>query len=412
MTNVWLLGLVSMLTDVSTEMVYPLLPLYLMEVLGGSPTILGLIEGVAESLAGLLRVISGHMSDRLGRPRLLAIGGYSLSAIGKLLLLQAGTWGGIFAARTVDRFGKGVRTAPRDFLVAAGADRAARGRAFGLHRGLDTAGALLGGVVAYLLLRGGDTPYRAVFAWSVLPAVLGVLVLFRVREPVPCPRGPQSDRGRGSTPVAASPRAANPRKGLWAAWHSLDPQLRRLLLVVLLFSLGNSSNQFLLLRARAAGYSAAGVILLFLVYNLAYSLLSYPAGRLSDTWGRRAVLVGGYAVYGLVYLGFAVATGPGLWWAFIGYGCYSALTEGVEKALVADAAPRGQEATLLGLHAALVGLGLLPASLLAGCLWQWVGPSAPFWWGGASGLLAACALATAPGSVAPRRPARVGPAKR
>ncbi len=370
--NIIILGLASLLTDLSTEMVYPLLPLFLTQTLGASPAIVGLIEGMAESVASLLRVFSGYVSDRIGRRKPLAIAGYAASTIGKMLLYLAMAWPTVLAGRLVDRFGKGVRTAPRDALIADSSDPAQRGRAYGLHRAMDTVGASLGVVAAILLIRSAAGNFRTIFLWSLLPAALGVAVLFLARDVRP-------DRIAAQAPVLR--------------WSALPGRLRAYLLVVFLFTLGNSSNQFLLLRAQNLGATTAIVLLLYLVYNVAYATVAYPAGRLSDRIGRRALLVLGYVLYGVVYLGFALArSSVWLWALFIVYGLYIGASEGVEKALVADLAPVPIRATAIGLHATLVGVGLLPASLLAGWLWTSFGPAIPFYFGGILGLTAAVSL--------------------
>lgn len=387
MWNTFILGLASLLTDVSSEMVYPLLPLFLATLpgvsVGSAALLVGLIEGLAESTASLLKVVSGRRSDITGRRKPLAIAGYAGSTLGKGFFVLATGWPLVLVGRLVDRFGKGIRTAPRDALLADSAPEGARGRVFGLHRFMDTLGALLGVVLAYLLIPSvGETPrlaYNRIFLLSLIPAFLAVAVLFLVRE---VRRTPQA---------AATPGA--PRRSLWQGFQSLDPRLRGFLLVALLFTLGNSSNQFLLLRAQGLGFDAKTVLLLYMVFNVTYALLSYPAGWLSDRIGRRALLVAGYLCYGLVYLGFSVAGRGGLWPLFASYGAYVALTEGVEKALITDLAPRDLRATLIGLHATILGIGLLPASLVAGLLWSTVGPAAPFVFGGVTGLLAAAGMA-------------------
>ncbi len=371
--NIIILGLASLLTDLSTEMVYPLLPLFLTQTLGASPAVLGFIEGLAESAASLLRVFSGYASDRIGRRKPLAIAGYTASTLGKLLLYLAMAWPMVLAGRLVDRFGKGVRTAPRDALIADSSDPARRGRAYGLHRAMDTLGATLGVVAAILLLRTVSGDFRTIFLWSLLPAALGVAVLFLARDV-------RSNRSSAQAPVLR--------------WSALPGRLRAYLLVVFLFTLGNSSNQFLLLRTQNLGAAATGMLLLYLIYNVAYAAVAYPAGRLSDRIGRRALLVSGYALYGVVYVGFAVARSPAwLWVLFVVYGFYMGASEDVEKALVADLAPASVRATAIGLHGTLVGAGLLPASLLAGWLWTSFGPAVPFYFGGILGCAAAVALA-------------------
>lgn len=371
--NIIILGLVSLFTDISSEMIYPLVPLYLTAVLGASPAFLGIIEGIAESLASLLKIVSGRMADRLDKRKPLAIAGYGLSAVGKVLFVVATSWAGILWARVSDRFGKGIRTAPRDALIAEACDANTRGKAFGLHRAMDTAGAVIGIALACRLFTQYSGSYITVFWLSVVPAVIGVLLLFLV-----------SDSGKNTAQTV---------KKLTFSWRELDGRLRFFLIVSFLFNLGNSSNQFLLVRAGDIGFSPAQVILLYLGMNITYLLISYPAGRLSDRIGRRFLLVAGYLIYGLVYMGFAMAASSLAVIALFGiYGLYIGLTEGVEKALLADIAPNRQKASVYGLHALMTGAALLPASVIAGFLWDWFGASAPFWFGGVLGLAAAAAL--------------------
>lgn len=372
MFNVIVLGIVSLLTDISTEMVYPLLPIFLTSTLGASPAVVGIIEGIAESLASLLKVFSGYWGDKTKKKKELAIVGYGSSFVGKVTLILAGSWGGVLLARVVDRLGKGIRTAPRDALIADSADAKARGHAFGLHRAMDTFGAAVGVGIAYLLLVSDAQGYKRIFFLSMIPAFLGVVVLFFVRQP-------RELKASG--------------KKFSFSWSQLDSKLKAFLILAFIFTLGNSSNQFLLLRASGLGASAPVVVLLYLVYNLSYGVLSYPAGRFSDRIGRKRVLVAGYLVYALVYFAFARVTNlSAMWTLFIVYGIYIAFTEGVEKALLVDIAPTHLRGTVIGLHAALVGAALLPASFIAGFLWDLFGPAAPFYFGGGMGLMAALGL--------------------
>ena len=377
MFNVIITGITSFLTDMATEMVYPLIPLYL-SALGAPPAILGVIEGFAESTASILKVFSGRVSDKLRRRKPLAIIGYSGSMLGRLLLYVSNAWGLVFAGRMVDRIGKGVRNAPRDAIIADCTPVGKRGTAFGLHRAMDTLGAAAGVGVAIWLVStlGRDlarTDYQSIFLISLIPAALGVAVLFLVREPS-C--------------------AHDVRELPKLSFRGLPAKLKWFLLVVTLFALGNSSNQFLVLRAKGLGMSVLAVLASYLVYNVVYGVLSYPFGRLSDRVGRKRMLVAGYVFYGLVYMGFALTRRQEtVWLLFALYGVYSALNEGLEKALVADIAPEEHRATFIGLHSTLTGIGLLPASLLAGALWSLWGPATPFWFGGALGLLAAIGLA-------------------
>jgi len=373
MFNVIILGIVSFLTDISTEMVYPLIPLYLTTKLGASPAIVGLIEGVAESTAALLRVFSGYISDLIGKRKPLAILGYGSSTLGKVFLYLSHSWGLVFVGRWIDRFGKGIRTAPRDALIADSADPSKRGKAFGLHRAMDTFGAVIGILLAYYFFTRFSGDYSKVFMYSLIPAFLGVFVLFFVRE----------------SKKVAKQSASKPT----LKWSLLDKRLKGFLIVTLIFTLGNSSNQFLLLRAKNLGFNDATVLLLYLTYNLVYMAFAYPAGRISDRIGRKKLIVVGYLFYGLVYLGFAlVKASPYLWVLFGLYGIYIGLTEGVQKALISDIAPVETRATLIGLHATLEGIGLLPASFVAGLLWNNISPSAPFYFGGLMGVISALGM--------------------
>ena len=377
MLNILLLGFTSFFTDIASEMVYPLLPFFLVSSLGASPAILGLIEGIAESIASLLKVFSGYLSDRLGRRKSLTIVGYSASVLGKLLLYLAGGWGMVLAGRSVDRLGKGIRTAPRDALIAESSLSSRRGSSFGLHRAMDTAGAAAGVVIAYLLLTGSPGNYAGVFLWSLVPATAGVLILLFVRE----------------VNAGTHNRAALPA----LRWRALPRKLRMFLLVAIVFSLGNSSNTFLLLRAGSGDVNPARSLLLYLAYTLSFAVFSYPAGRFSDFVGRKTILVAGYLLFGLVYAGFAFLSPVGgrwyYWVLFILYGVYSAFTEGIEKAFVIDLAPGELRATAIGIHATLAGICLLPASLLAGQLWSMIGPGAALGLGAVTGIAAAIALA-------------------
>lgn len=377
MINIILLGITSLLTDISSEMVYPLLPVFLVSTLGASPAVLGLIEGVAESLASILKVFSGYFSDKLKSRKPFTIFGYSCSTVGKFFLYIAGSWTFVLAGRMIDRFGKGIRTAPRDALIADSAQGKKRGAAFGLHRAMDTGGAIIGVAAAYLILTRCHGSIRNIFLLSLVPAFLGVLFLFPVKEAA----------------VTSSARAPGAARPLEFKWGKLDKRLKLFLVFTFVFTLGNSSNQFLLLRAKDLGADLPLVLLLYFVYNLVYGLVSYPAARLSDTIGRKKLLVLGYLFYGLVYLGFAVnRTVPALWFLFATYGLYIGFTEGVEKALIVDISPAELRATTIGLHATLVGIGLLPASVLAGILWKVFGASAPFYVGGILGIAAGVGL--------------------
>lgn len=385
------LGLVSLLTDASSEMIYPLLPLFLTTVLGAGTAAVGLIEGAAESTAALLKLLSGRLSDRLQRRKPLVVLGYGLSALCKPLFGLAQGAGGVLALRLLDRVGKGVRSSPRDALLADATPPSLRGRAYGLHRAMDNAGAVLGPLFAFALLAGG-VGLRSVFLLSALPALLAVLTLaVFVRERA---------RREEETRTAAAPEAAGPAPPLPA-------DLRRYLVAVAIFSLGNSSDAFVLLWARQAGVPQAQIPLLWMGHNAVRALLAAPLGALSDRWGRHRSILCAFFLYGLVYLGFGTQRSvAAAWILFAAYGLYYALLEGAEKALVADLAPPQARGRAFGWFHGIVGAAALPASLLFARLYEsappQVGALRAFGAGAALAGLAALVLTTVP---APPRPA-------
>ncbi|MFN8371822.1 MAG: MFS transporter [Anaerolineae bacterium] len=382
--NVWIVTITSFLTDISSEMVFNLLPLFLANVLGVKTNIIGLIEGIAETTASLLKVYSGWLSDRMGQRKWLTVAGYGLSSLAKPFLYLVTSWFGVLAVRFSDRLGKGIRTAPRDALIADSIDEQHRGLAFGLHRAGDTLGAMVGLLIALALVAATQSQavvlsretFQTVVLLSILPAFLAVLVLAL---------------GARETPVKGVREA--PRLSL----RGLNPAFRSFLGIVILFTLGNSSDAFLILRAQERGLNVLGVLGMLVTFNLVYALISGPAGALSDRIGRRRLILGGWAVYGLIYLGFALAAEAWqVWLLYALYGIYYGVFEGAAKALVADLVPSEQRGTAYGVYNAAIGLVAFPASLLAGILWQGVGtwegfgPSAPFLLGA---LLALTAMA-------------------
>lgn len=371
------LGIVSFFADVSSEIAYPLIPIFLTTVLGAPVWAVGLIEGVAESTASLLKVASGWWSDRIGRRMPLVIIGYGLAAVGKVLLALAGSWPLVFGARFVDRFGKGVRGAPRDALLADVTAPDQRGRAFGLHRSMDTAGAVLGPLIALALVGILDDRLRLVFLVAAVPGVLAVLALAFVREPARAVATTRSEAGRAAATAAVR-----------------SPLDRRLVLffgATLLFALGNSSDVFILLRAKDLGLSTTLVVLAYVVYNFVYMSGAYPLGALSDRIGRRGIYIAGLGAFAAVYLGFALIQDSRFVWPLLAlYGLYIAATDGIGKALVADLAPADRRGTVLGLYGTITGVSTLVASVLAGQLWDHVSVQAPFFLaaGGAIGAIA------------------------
>ncbi len=357
--NVIALGLVSLLTDFSSEMIYPLLPVFLTAVLGAGPAALGIIEGVAETTASLLKLFSGVWSDRLGKKKPLVVAGYALSTVARPLAGIASAWGHILAIRFADRIGKGVRTSPRDSLVAASVAPDDRGRAFGLQRAMDHLGAVIGPLAAFLLMAGAGLSYRPVFLLSVIPGLAAVAsLLFFVGEPA------------APAPAHAGGRL---RDG------GLPAPFRRYLLIVCLFTLGNASDAFLILRAVDAGVPARYVPLLWGAFNLVKSSLSTPAGILSDRWNRKTLIVAGWLVYAACYGGWAFASGPA--WVvglFLAYGLFAAATEGAERAFVADFVPPDRRGTAFGWFHLAVGISALPASVVFGIVWGRFGAAAAF----------------------------------
>ncbi|MDP3025342.1 MAG: MFS transporter [candidate division Zixibacteria bacterium] len=369
--NIFFLGLVSFLTDVSSDMVYPLLPVFLTEVLGSSKVFVGLIEGIAESTASILKIFSGWFSDKIGKRKPIVILGYSLSSISKpLLALVTSAWQVLFI-RFADRTGKGIRTSPRDALIAETSDGQRRGASFGLHRAMDSAGAILGPLLAFVLLPLLNKNYRHLFLLASIPAFFSILVLFVwVKE---------AKTRKEKVPLAEK-----------KASFKFGAKFKLFVLVVALFTLGNSSDAFLFLRAKSLGVNLVFIPLLWGLFNLVYTLSSTPAGVLSDKIGRRKIILFGFLVYGLSYLGFAFANRSlHVWILFAIYGVYYGLTDGALRAFVADLVKeKDKRGTAYGFYHGAVGFCALPASLILGYLWQTFGAHVAFSFGAVLALLA------------------------
>lgn len=378
-TTVRRLGLVSLLTDASSEMIYPLLPSFLTGVLGAGPAFVGLVEGLAESVASLLKLASGRISDRMRRRKPLIAGGYTLSSLARPLVASATAPWHVLVVRIADRIGKGVRGAPRDALLAQVTPRQDLGRAYGFHRAMDHAGAVVGPLIASVLLL-LHLDLRTVFALAALPALASVLVLvFAV--------------GEGPSPTAVDRPSAPPKAEEPLGMKPAPRGLSRLLAVIGLFTLGNSSDAFLLLRAQDAGVALPLVPILWTAHHVVKSTASTAGGALSDRVGRRAAIAAGWVLYALAYAGLALASSPWQVWAlFVVYGLHHALTEGPERALVAEMAAGEARGRAFGLYYALTGALLLPASLITGALWQRISPAAALLTGAAIALVAAIAL--------------------
>jgi MFS family permease len=383
--NVVAIGLVSLLNDASSEIIYPLLPVFLTASLGASAKAVGIIEGAAESMSSLLKLFAGYISDRIGKRKWLVVGGYALASFVRPFLGFANNWHQVLAIRLADRVGKGVRTSPRDAMIADAAAVEQRGLAFGFHRAMDHAGAVIGPLIGYvlvvLLVVNATAPTRReftlIFLVASVPAILAVLVaVFFMRE----------------SPVQRT-QAAPTNKAPKLSLRGFDSNFKRFLVILALFTLSNSSDSFLILRARDSGVSIALVPLLWAAHHASKVLSSLWGGDLSDRLGRKRLIVSGWVLYAAVYAGFAfVRSEVSVWVLFLIYGIYFGLAEGAEKALVADLVRPDQRGTAYGLYNLALGIAVFPASLLMGMIWDWKGPSAAFLISAVMGGVAAALL--------------------
>jgi MFS family permease len=367
-----LLGWVSLLTDAATEAVYPLLPVFITQVLGGPPIALGIVEGAADATSSALKIVSGRWSDRLGARKPIVLLGYSLSSLVRPFIAITSTWGHVFAIRVIDRVGKGLRGAPRDAMLASLAPPGQRGRVFGYHWAMDHAGAAIGPLLATVFLYFAPDDYRLLFALTIIPGLLAILTLTRVPEVI--------DRPEALLPHASSllPLPRTLKKYLW---------------ILSIFTLGNSSDAFLLLQLSHAGVPLMGLTLLWSAQHAIKALITMRGGMLSDRFGRRSLIISGWIIYAIVYAGFAFSqTIYGLIGWFLLYSTYAAAVEGSEKALVADLTPDALRATAFGWHAAVQGLGALAAGVFFGLLWQFFGAPVAFLTGASLALVAALLL--------------------
>jgi MFS family permease len=376
--NVWVLGWVSLFNDTATEMSYWLLPQFLVSIVGAGPMAFGFIEGAAETVASFARLASGYLADRLQRRKVLAGAGYTVANLTKPLLALSTSWIQVFWIRFADRAAKGFRGAPRDALLADSVEPNRRGAAFGLRQSMDSAGAILGPLSAVVLLPLFLGNVRWVFWAAAVPGMVSIFLVWVLVREIP--------------PAAAAPTSRQPGAP-FKLWSAANRPLLALLLAVGIFSLGNSSDLFLILRAQNLGVPPHWAPLLGLVFNIVYTLLSWPAGWLSDRLPRRTLVVLGYITYSLIYSGFALAPSKLLVWPlFAVYGAYYAFTEGILKAWIADLVPSHARASAYGVFNWLVGVAAFPASLLAGWLWVHASPSAPFYFGAAAAFLASLLL--------------------
>jgi MFS family permease len=376
--NVVILGFVSFLNDGASEMIYPLLPVFLTAVLSAGPAALGVIEGIAETTASLLKLYSGYLSDRVKKRKVWIVSGYALSNIMRPLIALSTSWLHVLFLRFSDRVGKGLRTSPRDAIIADSTPPEHRGSAYGFHRAMDHGGAIVGPLAATGLLLIFHDNMRTIFLLSFIPGLLAVSLLFLGLK--------ERNAGAGSAFVPV-------RFNFRTALSEMSPGFRKYLGIILIFTLGNSTDAFLLLRAQKLGVAVALLPMLWVALHVVKMGFSVPGGVLSDRIGRKTVIVAGWLVYALVYAGFAFASVQWhVWTLFMVYGIYFGLTEGVEKALVADFAPPRLRGSSFGLYHLVVGLGALPASLLFGLVWQKFGAAPAFGIGAGLALVASVML--------------------
>ncbi len=364
------LGLVSFFADVASEMLYPITPIFLTTVLGASMASLGLIEGIAEALASLLKTYSGSWSDSISKRKPFIITGYFLGAISKPFIGISHSWFQVLGARALDRTGKGIRSAPRDALIADSVQPEKRGAAFGWHRGMDTLGAAVGPLLTIYLMSLNSNNLRSLYFWALIPGLISVLLIFLVKEKKVIPKNTEW-------------------KNPFHSWSEMGPNFKKYLYAWIAFSITNSSDVFLLMKAKSSGVSTQTVVLLFCVYNLTYALSSPYLGKLSDRIDRRKILFSGLIVFLFVYLGFGFANQSWQYWVlFAVYGLYMGATEGVGKALAIDLAPSGLKATSIGILGTATGLCTILASIFAGLIWDHYGSSWTFIFGAVGALLA------------------------
>ncbi len=372
--NVYAAGFVSLFMDISSEMVYSLVPLFLANTLGVNKSIIGFIEGVAESTASVLRALSGYISDRMGTRKWVMAAGYGISVLSRPLIAMGNNWGEVMVYRFTDRFGKGIRSAPRDAIIAESTHRESFARAFNFHRAMDTFGAVLGPLFAFMLLEAYQNNYRLVFWLSIIPGVIAVaLIIIFIRD----------------TPTPTSKSGAKIELSI----KNFNWKFRLFLLIATLFALGNVSDFFLILRAQDVGIPVVTIPVVYLFFNLIYSLFAIPAGILADSYGKRRLILAGMILFAFLFFGFAQAQTPRtIWFLFALYGIFMGLTEGIQKAYLATIIPAEYKATAYGIFNSAVGMAMLPSGIIAGWLWDKYSPAATFYFGAVTATLSAIAF--------------------
>lgn len=369
--SVYLLGMVSFFNDIASEMVYPVMPIFLTQILGAPVYIVGIIDGVAEGMSSLLKTVFGYWSDKVQRRKPFVVTGYTASAISKVFIALASTWPLVFLARIVDRFGKGVRTGARDALLLDASDDTNKGFIFGVHRSFDSAGAVVGPLIALLLIHSFAGNIRYVLYAAAIPSFFGLFFFIFIRE------------ARKRT------RVTSENFTLTFSFRTMPSQFKSFLLVMTLFTLGNSSDSFLILQSKQLGLSLTAVVFAYVFYNVVYTLLSTPAGMVADKIGARYVYAAGLVIYALVYIGFALNQNTQMIWVlFAVYGAYIALTDGVSKALIGSFISKDQAGTMYGMTQTIVSVATLLASVIGGALWTTIGSQATFLFGASCAMLA------------------------
>ncbi|HBG92891.1 MAG TPA: MFS transporter [Nitrospiraceae bacterium] len=382
--NVFFTGLVSFFMDMSSEMIYPLVPMFLSSVLGVNKSVIGLIEGIAESTASLLKVFSGWFSDRIGKRKILLIVGYGISTLSRPIVALSTLWSHVLVFRFTDRFGKGIRGAPRDAIIAESTPHKDLGRSFGFHRGMDTLGAVIGPAIAFILLLLFTGNYRLVFWLSMIPGIIAVLIIvFFIKEQ----KGKRAEIQESDASELLAP-GESPRRP--ASRAKFDWRFKAFVAITTLFAVGNSSDVFLILKATDSGVKETQIPIIYLCFNLVYAFTAIPAGILSDRIGRKRIILAGFILFGFIYWGFASASEQKhIWGLFLLYGVFMGLTEGIQKAYLGTIIPDKFRATGYGIFNTFTGIAIFPASVVGGWLWDKYGSHATFYYGSITAFLSA-----------------------
>ena len=372
--TVLILSLVSLFNDIASEMIYPIVPIFLTAVLGAPVTIVGLIEGLAEGTASFMKFLSGYWSDRVHKRKVFVVVGYGLGAISKILIAIASLWPFVLFARFIDRLGKGIRTSARDALLLQNTMKDNKGFIFGFHRAIDSLGAVIGPLLALLLLHYLNENMRLTFVLAFIPALIGVILLMLFVKEKSSYASPNQRASEGKPHIS---------------WKEINPHLKLFFIISMIFAVGNSSDAFLILRSKQLGLTTTLVVLAYVLYNIVQTLFATPGGQLADKIGARKVFAIGLAVFALVYFAFGFINHPvWIWILFPIYGIYIAFTDGVSKAYISEFITERESGTYFGIYQTGTAICQFLASFIAGVLWTKVGPSTAFWYGGMMATIA------------------------